>query len=114
MKITKDTVAILDYRLHLGDGEVVDEGSGDSALIYLHGYEEIVPGLEQALEGKSAGETFKVVVKPEDAYGDYDPELVEEVGREHFPEDLELIAGGVLSATNEEGEEVDVLIKEVR
>ncbi len=114
MKITKDTVATLEYRLHLPDGELVDEGTAEDPLVYLHGYEEIVPGLEKALEGKGAGETVKVVVPPGEAYGEYDPEGVEEVPRDSLPKDLVLEEGGVLTATDDDGDEIDFLIKAVK
>ena len=114
MKIAKDAVVALDYRLHLGDGEVVDESETNDPLVYLHGYEEIVPGLERALEGKSQGEKLQVTVKPEDGYGDYDEEALEEVARTEFPNDLELEAGGIVTGTDPDGDEVDFLIKEVK
>jgi len=114
MKITKDTVATLEYRLHLPDGELVDEGSAEDPLVYLHGHEEIVPGLEKALEGKAKGESLKVVVPPEEAYGPYDPEGVEEVPRSSLPKDLELEPGGILTATDDDGDEVEFLVKEIK
>ena len=90
MQIAKDTVVSIDYRLHLGDGKIIEETEPDDPLVYLHGHEEIVPGLEKALEGKKAGETLKAQVAPEDGYGDYDPDDVEEVPREEFPPDLQV------------------------
>ncbi|HYH96473.1 peptidylprolyl isomerase [Hyalangium sp.] len=114
MQIAKDSVVTLDYRLHLGDGKIIEETEPGDPLVYLHGYEEIVPGLEKALAGKKAGESLKVEVSAEDGYGPYDPEEVEEVPREEFPEDLELEAGGMVSATDEDGDEVEFLVKEVR
>ncbi|MFY0567338.1 FKBP-type peptidyl-prolyl cis-trans isomerase [Archangium lansingense] len=114
MQIAKDSVVSIDYRLHLGDGKIIDESEPGDPLIYLHGYEEIVPGLEKALEGKKAGESLKVVVPPSEGYGEYDPDGVEEVPREDFPPDMELEAGGVVSATDEDGDDVEFLVKEVR
>jgi len=114
MQIAKDRVVSIDYRLHLGDGKTIDESDAGDPLVYLHGYEEIVPGLENALEGKKAGESLKVQVSPEEGYGEYDPDGVEEVPREDFPPDMELEAGGIVSATDDEGDEVDFLVKEVR
>ncbi len=114
MEITKDRVASLEYSLHLGDGKIIDSSEEDDLLVYLHGHEEIVPGLEKALEGKKVGDTLKVEVPPEDAYGEYDPEGVEEVPREDFPAEMELEAGGMVSATDEDGDEVDFLVKEVK
>ncbi|PTL80921.1 peptidylprolyl isomerase [Vitiosangium sp. GDMCC 1.1324] len=114
MEIAKDSVVTLDYRLHLGDGKTIDESDAEDPLVYLHGYEQIVPGLEKALEGKKAGAALKVQVSPEEGYGEYDPDGVEEVAREEFPPDMELVAGGIVSATDDEGDEVDFLVKEVR
>jgi FKBP-type peptidyl-prolyl cis-trans isomerase SlyD len=114
MEITKDSVVSIDYRLHLGDGKIIEETDPGDPLVYLHGYEEIVPGLEKALAGKKAGESLKAQVSPEEGYGEYDPEGVEEVPREEFPSDIELEEGGMISATDDDGDEVDFLIKEVR
>lgn len=114
MQIAKDSVVSIDYRLHLGDGKIIDESEPGDPLVYLHGYEEIVPGLEKALEGKKAGESLKVEVAPKDGYGEYDPDGVEEVPREDFPPDMELEAGGIVSATDEDGDDVEFLVKEVR
>ncbi|HZI06769.1 MAG TPA: peptidylprolyl isomerase [Archangium sp.] len=114
MQIAKDSVVSIDYRLHLGDGKIIDESEPGDPLVYLHGYEEIVPGLEKALEGKKAGESLKVEVAPQDGYGEYDPDGVEEVPREDFPPDMELEAGGIVSATDEDGDDVEFLVKEVR
>lgn len=114
MEIAKDRVASLEYRLHLGDGKIIDSSEPDDLLVYLHGHEEIVPGLEKALEGKKVGDSLKVEVPPEEAYGEYDPEGVEEVPREDFPAEMELEAGGLVSATDDEGDEVDFLVKEVK
>ena len=114
MQITKDSVVSIDYRLHLGDGKIIDESEAGDPLVYLHGYEEIVPGLEKALEGKKAGESLKAEVAPKDGYGEYDPDGVEEVPREDFLPDMELEAGGIVSATDEDGDDVEFLVKEVR
>ena len=114
MQIAKDSVVSIDYRLHLGDGKIIDESEPGDPLVYLHGYEEIVPGLEKALEGKKAGESLKVVVPPSEGYGEYDPDGVEEVPREDFPPDMELEVGGIVSATDEDGDDVEFLVKELR
>lgn len=114
MQITKDSVVSLEYRLHLGDGKIIDESDPDDLLVYLQGHEQIVPGLEKALEGKTVGESLQVQVSPEEGYGPHDPDGVEEVPREEFPPDLELKEGGVVTATDEDGDDVDFLVKEVR
>ncbi|HEX8701454.1 MAG TPA: peptidylprolyl isomerase [Myxococcaceae bacterium] len=114
MKITKDSVVSIDYKLHLGDGEVIDESDPGEPLVYLHGHGETVPGLENALEGKATGESLKVKVAPAEGYGDHDPEKIEEVPRTEFPDELELKVGTILTATDDDGHELDFLVKEVR
>jgi FKBP-type peptidyl-prolyl cis-trans isomerase SlyD len=114
MKIAKDTVASLEYRLHLGDGKIVDQSEASDPLVYLHGYEEIVPGLEKALEGKRTGDTLQVVVPPDEAYGEHDPDGMEEVPRADLPPHLNIEVGEVIVATDEDGDEVEFLIKEVK
>lgn len=74
MTITKDTVVSMTYLLKNNEGEILDQ-SGDEPLIYLHGHENIVPGLEKALEGLAVGATTEASVPPAEGYGEYDPKL---------------------------------------
>ena len=99
MKVSKDSVVSLEYRLHLGDGQVVDESEPGQPLAYMHGRGQIVPGLEGQLEGMSAGESKKVVVPPSQGYGDHDPRGLQEVPREMFPPNANLQAGLTISAS---------------
>ena len=113
MKIAKGSVAHIDYSLHLGDGEVVDRSEPGEPLTYLHGEGEIVPGLEDALEGMSAGEQKQVVVAPDQGYGEHDPRGVQEVPRKAFPADFEPKVGMELTAEGGNGESVPFSIREV-
>ncbi len=113
MEIAKDRVVSIEYKLHLGDGNLIDESDPGDPLVYLHGYEEIVPGLEKALEGKKTGDSLKVQVSPEEGYGEIDPDGVEEVPRDEFPPDMELEEGGIVTATDEDGDDVEFLVKKL-
>jgi FKBP-type peptidyl-prolyl cis-trans isomerase SlyD len=113
MEIAKDRVVSIEYKLHLGDGNLIDESDPGDPLVYLHGYEEIVPGLEKALEGKKTGDSLKVQVSPEEGYGEVDPDGVEEVPRDEFPPDMELEEGGIVTATDEDGDDVEFLVKKL-
>lgn len=84
MQIGKNTVVSIDYTLTNDAGEVIDTSSGREPLVYLHGVGGIIPGLEDALAGKQAGESLKVRVPPEQAYGPKDPKLVQGVPRQQF------------------------------
>lgn len=114
MKIAKDTVVGLEYRLTLEDGSVVDESAPNAPLVYLHGHGNIVPGLEQALTGMDVGEAKKVDVAPADGYGVHDPEGVHQVPRDRFPDNVELKVGAVLSAKTAEGEDLPFVVKKLQ
>lgn len=84
MHIADNRVVSIDYTLRNDEGEVLDSSEGAQPLVYLHGAANIIPGLEQALAGKSAGESLKVSIEPENAYGEYMAELVATLGRSMF------------------------------
>lgn len=102
MEIVKNTVVTLNYTVRDSDGNMIDDG--EQPLVYLHGgYDGIFPLLEEALHGKNVGDTFEVRLQPEDAFGDYDEELVlvEEIGQ--FPENIEV--GMSFERVSDDGEE---------
>jgi len=84
MQIADRCVATFHYTLTNDAGEVLDSSQGREPLAYLHGAGNIVPGLEGALTGRSAGDNFTVDVAPEDGYGTRHPELVQEVPMQAF------------------------------
>ena len=84
MKIEKNVVASLAYQVKVEDGVVVDESTVDAPLDYLHGNNNLITGLETALEGKEAGAKFSVTVSPDEAYGEHSEALVQRVPAEVF------------------------------
>lgn len=84
MQIAERCVALFHYTLTNDAGEVLDSSEGREPLAYLHGAGNIVPGLETAMAGRSAGDAFKVDVAPEQGYGTRHQELVQVVPREAF------------------------------
>jgi FKBP-type peptidyl-prolyl cis-trans isomerase SlyD len=114
MKIENGNVVELEYSLHLGDGRVVDASAPGEPLTYLHGEGQIVPGLESALEGLSAGDRKEVVVDPAQGYGDHDPRGLQEVPRGAFPDGFQAQVGMELTAEGPSGEPVPFTIREVR
>ncbi|MFP4154402.1 MAG: FKBP-type peptidyl-prolyl cis-trans isomerase [Halothiobacillaceae bacterium] len=95
MKVGKDKVVGLEFEVRNDLDELVDSSEG-RAFEYLHGYSTLVPGLEQALEGREAGETFKVTVEPEEAYGLHDPAHVISVSRDKLDPGIELVEGNMV------------------
>jgi FKBP-type peptidyl-prolyl cis-trans isomerase SlyD len=84
MTIAKNRVAAIDYTLTGTDGQVIDTSEGRQPLEYIHGQGQIIPGLENALEGKDEGASLKVSIAPADGYGEYNPKLVQPVPRSNF------------------------------
>ncbi len=113
MKVEKGSVVSVDYELHLGDGEVVDASQPGTPLAYIHGEGQIVPGLERALEGLSAGDQRRVVVEPGDGYGDHDARGVQQVPRSAFPEGVQPAVGMELVAQGPDGEAVPFVVRGV-
>jgi FKBP-type peptidyl-prolyl cis-trans isomerase SlyD len=111
-KVAKDVVVSLEYTLTV-DGEVVDSSEENGVLDYLQGHQNIIPGLESAMEGMTTGETKKVMVEAKDAYGEYDPEAVEEIALSDFPEDIPLEVGIELAVDDGENGPVSAVIVKV-
>lgn len=84
MTIEKNKVAAIDYTLTGDDGQVIDTSKGRTPLEYVHGLGNIIPGLENALEGKGEGEALKVSIAPADGYGEYNDKLIQPVPRTNF------------------------------
>ncbi len=106
MKISKQKVVSFDYTLTDKAGEVIDSSDGREPLAYIHGSGFLIPGLEVEMEGKQAGDAFKVTVQPADAYGVRDDSLVKEVERDMFGGVDKLEAGMQFEAETDDGIEV--------
>jgi FKBP-type peptidyl-prolyl cis-trans isomerase SlyD len=81
MPIAQNDVVTIHYTLKDDADKVLDSSSGGEPLAYLHGHENIIPGLESELAGKSAGDRLTVRVPAADGYGEYDRALVQKVPR---------------------------------
>ena len=84
MQIANNCVANIHYTLKSSDGEVIDSSAGQEPLPFLCGAKNIIPGLEEALIGKTAGEKLSVEVTPEKGYGEVRDELIQKVPHENF------------------------------
>ncbi len=87
MKIARDTVVSINYELSDANGKLLEKTS--KPMSYLHGgYHGMFPMVEEALQGKSAGDSCKLTMDPQDAFGEYDSELVCTEPRHLFPENV--------------------------
>ena len=108
MKIAKNTVVSVAYKLSDAQGNLIEES--DEPMVYLHGgYDGTFPKIEEALDGHEPGYETLIQLEPQDAFGEYDPELVKIEERNRFPEPLEV--GMQFEGTPEDADdELDSLI----
>jgi len=103
MSITRDQVVSIHYTLRDDAGAVIDASAAGEPLAYLHGHGNLIPGLERELTGRSAGERLAVKIAPADAYGEYDPQLVQRVPRRALRGVAEVRVGTQLHAQTAAG-----------
>jgi FKBP-type peptidyl-prolyl cis-trans isomerase SlyD len=109
MQISKHKVVTMDYTLTDDQGTVIDSSQGRDPLAYIQGVGNIIPGLEQALEGKTSGEALSVTISPEDAYGERDETLLRAVPRNLFDVD-DLQVGMQFQTQSEAGMEIVTIV----
>lgn len=112
MDIGDGKVVSFHYTLTDKNGEVIDSSEDDEPLTYLHGHENIIRGLEEAMEGKQTGEQFEVEIGPSEGYGERNEDLVEKVDKSNFDIPGELQPGMQFRAQFAGGERI-VTVHEV-
>ena len=101
--VQDNLVVTLDYTL-IVDEEVMESTDDGEPIVFIQGIGQIIPGLESALYDMKVGEKKTVVIEPENAYGDYDPESLEIAKKEEFSEEIPLDVGTFLDLSDDEGE----------
>lgn len=112
MQIEKHAVVTLAYTLKDANDRIIDQ-SDDGSFCYLHGASNIIPGLENALTGKAAGDELTVSVPPEEGYGVRDAGKTQAVPREMFPAEEEIVAGMQFHAQGPDGHQLVVTVVKV-
>lgn len=102
----------ISYQVRTQDGVLVDEAPANQPLEYLQGHNNLVVGLEKALEGKEVGDKFEVRVQPEEGYGAYSENMVQRVPKDVFQGADELEVGMRFLADTDIGP-VPVVITEI-
>ena len=111
--IEKGSSVKIEYTLKDYKGAVLDSNSGKDALAFTQGAQQIIPGLDKALLGMKAGDSKKVTVKPEDAYGAVDPKAEAEVPKDALPQGAAVV-GTRLLARGQDGQPRPVTVKAVK
>ena len=112
MQVGNEKVVSIHYTLKDDSGQVLDSSSGGDALVYLHGANNLIPGLETALAGKASGDTLSVRVAPAEAYGEREEDKLQAVPRDMFG-DAEVELGAQYHAQGPNGEQLVVTVVQV-
>ncbi|RYV01963.1 peptidylprolyl isomerase [Shewanella sp. OPT22] len=112
MKITKHSAVSIHYRLTDAHGELIEDSFSAEPMQYLHGTQNMIPGLEAELENKSVGDKLDVVVKAKDGYGEHNDALTQEVPISAFGDVKDIVPGMRFIAETDNGE-MPVRITEV-
>ena len=93
MQIEKNKRVSIDYTLKDENGEILDSSENGTPLEYVHGYGNLIYGLEKELEGKQAGDRFSLSVAPAEAYGEYSQDLVVTLPKSNFESNADITVG---------------------
>ncbi len=114
MPIGANKVVTMNFTLTDDEGNVLDTTDHGSPFSYLSGNNNILPKLEEAIDSMIIGTKKQISLVSTDAYGNYNEEIVQVVGKENFPEDFELEVGLSYVASNPDGVQMPFVITEVR
>lgn len=106
MQIAKHKVVSINYTLKDESDTVIDSSEGGEPLAYIHGIGNIIPGLENALNGKSVGDKLSVTIAPDEAYGERDDDMVQTVPRNRFEPGVDIEAGMQFHTQSDHGMQV--------
>ncbi len=111
MKIEKDRVVTMRFKAAELGGKVLEDGK--TSMAYLHGgYSNVLPKIEEALEGQVAGYEVALVLRSKDAFGEFDEKLVQTISKSRFPPGVKV--GGQLTARSPEGRERTFMVKKIK
>ncbi|MBK6745621.1 peptidylprolyl isomerase [Ottowia sp.] len=111
MKITKDTVVSLQFKIAEPTGKLIEESK--EPMVYLHGgYENTLPKIEEALDGQEPGYQVVLDLGPEDAFGLRDESLVQVIPKTQFPPGVKV--GGQLEGRGEDGSAVAFTVMKIK
>ena len=111
MPIEDRKVISFHYTLSNEQGEQIESSREREPMVYLHGYRNIISGLETAMAGKDVGDTFEVTVEPAEAYGERNPDAVQRISAKHFPDVRKLSPGQMVQLQTKQGQIQAVIVK---
>lgn len=113
MKVKKDDTIRVHYKGTLTDGQLFDSSEGREPLEFTVGSGQVIPGFDSAVLDMEIGEEKAFAIPSDEAYGGRDERLIQEVGKDQIPEELQPEVGMMLSSTLPNGEQIPVKVTEV-
>ncbi|MEQ9373711.1 MAG: peptidylprolyl isomerase [Imperialibacter sp.] len=110
MKIGKEKVVSIHYTLKDNEGTTLDSSVGDQPLLYIHGIGNLIPGMEEGLDGKTKGDKVEIKVSPEKGYGVRDERMIQKMPRSAFG-DQKVEVGMQFNAGTKNGQQVVTVTK---
>ena len=102
LMIGQNSVVSMHYTLKNDDGDVMDSSEGKSPMVYLHGANNLIPGLEAELTGKATGAPFNATISPENAYGEFNQDFIQVISKSMF-QGVESVEVGMAFVAQGEG-----------
>ncbi len=114
MKVKKNCLVRVQYRVTDDEGVEIDASTPTAPLEFVCGRGDVISGLERGVIGLEPGASKRITIAPEDAYGPHNPAHVKTLPRAAFPVNMELIEGTRFSYRSDKGAEVMYRVKEIR
>ncbi|ALA58130.1 FKBP-type peptidyl-prolyl cis-trans isomerase [Nitrospira moscoviensis] len=109
--VSNGNVVSLEYTVKLDNNEVIDTNVGKEPLTYTQGTNQIIPGVETAVEGMTVGQAKQAAVRPAQGYGERDPEALQEVPKDKLPP--EIAVGTQLHGKDAQGRSVRPIVSAI-
>jgi len=113
-EVKKGDIVKVHYTGKLENGKQFDSSEGGEPLEFIVGSGQMIKGFDNALPGMKVGDKKTIVIPPAEGYGEISEEATIEFPIENVPEDMKLEQGMNLTLTNEHGEPVPVVVKEIK
>ncbi len=111
MNIENKKVVSFHYTLKNGQGEQIESSRDRDPMVYLHGLGSIIPGLEKAMAGKKAGDSFEVSIEPAEAYGERNENGIQRIPAKHFKHAERLQVGQPVMLQTQQGQVQVTVVK---
>lgn len=109
--VNADKVVTFHYSLRDESSAIIESSEGKEPVTYMHGHNNIVPGLEEQMNGKQSGDKFSATVPPEGAYGLRDPNAVQRVPIKHLASKGKVVPGQMVAVNTRDGARHALVVK---